>query len=69
MQLHKFITQSDNTFGRLYDFLSSNPLKVKNVVGDFLAKENWKKIKDWEEACQQISILKDLLTQRDLVSK
>jgi hypothetical protein len=41
----KFITHSDNTFCRLYDFLSPNPLKVKNVVGDFLAKENWKNVR------------------------
>ncbi len=41
----KFVTQSDNTFGRLNDFLLPNPLKVKNVVGDFLAKENWKNVR------------------------
>jgi hypothetical protein len=41
----KYIAQCDNAFGGLPNFLLPNPLKVKNVVGDYLAIEIWEKVK------------------------
>jgi hypothetical protein len=41
----KFITQSDNTFGGLGNFLSTNPMDVKNNVAEYSAMENQKNVK------------------------
>ncbi len=44
-QPQKLIALSDNTFGALPNFLSTNPLEVKIVVGDYLAMENQENVK------------------------
>ncbi len=41
----KFINQCNYTFGGLVDFLSANPLNVKNVNAEYSAIENWEKDK------------------------
>jgi hypothetical protein len=34
----------------------ANPLEVKNVVGDYLAIENWEKVKTRTFNCKKIQI-------------
>jgi hypothetical protein len=41
----KLIALSDNSFGGLPNFLSTNNPELKIVVGDYLAMENWEKSK------------------------
>jgi hypothetical protein len=40
----KRIAKSDNTFGGLDNFLSANPLDVKNVIAEYSVMENWEKV-------------------------
>ncbi len=44
----KFFRQSDNTFIGLGNYLSANPLNVKNVAAEYSVMEIWEKTPDWE---------------------